>query len=134
MSEENIENITKSYSHFSPTFVDHHVLPNINFNGHSLINNNISVPKKVIKLCISNILNSWLRHSNTDFTWKKPLFGSVKLTKNIDPDKCKYSSHGIGFDSRSKFLFADGSFAKNVIIFGAHISSSAYIDKKVKIS
>ena len=128
MSEENIENITKSYSNFASIFVDHHVLQNIVFNGHSLINNNISVPKKVIKLCISNILNSWLRNSNTDFTWKKSLFGSVKLTKNIDPDKCKYSSYGIGFDSRSKFLFADGSFAKNVIIFGAHISSFVHIN------
>ena len=32
--EENIENITKSDSNFAPTFVGHHVLPNINFNGH----------------------------------------------------------------------------------------------------
>ena len=34
MSEENIENITKSDSNFAPTFVDHHVLPDINFNVH----------------------------------------------------------------------------------------------------
>ena len=39
MSEENIENITKSDSNFAPTFVDHHVLPDINFNGHCLITN-----------------------------------------------------------------------------------------------
>ena len=31
MSQENIENLTKSDSNFAPTFVDHHVLPNINF-------------------------------------------------------------------------------------------------------
>ena len=37
MSEESIENITKSDSNFAPTFVDHHVLPDINFNGHCLI-------------------------------------------------------------------------------------------------
>ena len=35
MSEENIENITKSDSKFAPTFVDHHLLPDINFNGYS---------------------------------------------------------------------------------------------------
>ena len=29
MSEENIENITESASNFSPTFVDHHLLPDI---------------------------------------------------------------------------------------------------------
>ena len=38
MSEENIENITQSDSNFAPTFVDHHVLSDINFNGHCLIN------------------------------------------------------------------------------------------------
>ena len=46
MSKEYIENITKSDSLFALTFVDHHVLPDINFNGHCLINDNISMPKK----------------------------------------------------------------------------------------
>ena len=68
MSDKNIEKITKSDSHFSPTFVDHHVLPDINFNGHCLIKNNISIPKKVINLYISYMLNPWLRILNTDFT------------------------------------------------------------------
>ena len=35
MSEENIENITKAVL-FAPTF-DHHILADINFNGHCLI-------------------------------------------------------------------------------------------------
>ena len=39
ISEENIENITKSDSNFAPTFVDHNVLSGINLNGHCLINN-----------------------------------------------------------------------------------------------
>ena len=52
MSKENIENITKSDSNFAPTFVDHHVLPDINVNGHCLINN-IYIPKKVINIYIS---------------------------------------------------------------------------------
>ena len=37
MLEENIENITKSDSDFAPTFVDHHLSPDIDFNGHYLI-------------------------------------------------------------------------------------------------
>ena len=49
MLEENIENITKSDSSFAPTFVDHHVLPDINFNAHCLINDDISIPKKINK-------------------------------------------------------------------------------------
>ena len=34
--QENIENITKSGSNFAPTFVDHHLLPDIHFDGHCL--------------------------------------------------------------------------------------------------
>ena len=36
MPGKSIENITKSDSNFEPTFVDHHVLPGISFNGHCL--------------------------------------------------------------------------------------------------
>ena len=74
MSEENIDNITKSNSNFAPTFVDHHVLPDINFNGHCLTKNNISIPKKVINLYISYTLGPQLRNLNTDFTLGNCLF------------------------------------------------------------
>ena len=50
MSEENIENITKSDKDFASTFVDYHLLPDINLNGHCLINN-IYIPEKVINIC-----------------------------------------------------------------------------------
>ena len=53
MSGENIENMIKSYSNFAPTFVDHHLLPDMSFNGYCLIKNNISMLKKVINLYIS---------------------------------------------------------------------------------
>ena len=55
---------------------------------------------------------------------------SVKLTKNADPDKNKYSSYSILFDSRSEFLFTDGSM--DVIIFGTDMSTSAHIGNKRK--
>ena len=60
------------------------------------------------------------------------MFGSVKLTKNGDPDKYKYSGYAIGFDSRSEFSFPDGSMGKIVIMFGADMSSSVHIDNKNK--
>ena len=46
MPEENVENITKSDDNLVPTFVDLHLLPDINFNGHCLMKNNSFVPKK----------------------------------------------------------------------------------------
>ena len=96
--EKIIENITKSYSNFAPTFVDHHLLPDMNFNGHYLIDS-ILVPKKLMNLYISYSLSPWLKYLNTDFTLNSCLFGSGKLTKNRDSDKYKYSGYNIGFDS-----------------------------------
>ena len=54
------------------------------------------------------------------------------LTKNTDLGKYKYYNCGIGFASRSEFLFTDESFGKNVIISGPDMSSSVHIDNKGK--
>ena len=58
MSGESTENITKSGSSSTPIFVDHHLFPDMTFNGHCLMHN-ISIPKKVINLYISYTLTSW---------------------------------------------------------------------------
>ena len=87
MSEESVENITKSDSNFAPTFVGYHLLPGMNVNGYCLIKNNISFPKKVINLYNYYISGPQLRTLNTYFTLGNCSFGSVKLTKNADPDK-----------------------------------------------
>ena len=94
MSEESIDNLTKSDNNFA--------------------------------------LGTQLGNSNTDFTLANCLFGSVKLTKNADPDKYKYAGYSIGFDSRSEFLFTDGNYGKDVIIFGADMISSVHVDNKGK--
>ena len=93
----------------------------MNFNGH--------ISKKVIDiLYISYTLAPQLRNLNADFTLNNCLFGSVKLTENADIDK--YSRYNIGFDSRSEFSLPDGSMGRNVIVFGADLSSSVHIDNK----
>ena len=73
-----------------------------------------------------------MKELNTDFTLGSCLFRSVKLTKNADLDKYKYSVYGKRFDSRSEFSLPDGTMRKNVIIFGADMSSSVHIDNKGK--
>ena len=88
----------------------------------------------MINLFISYKLNPQSKNLNTDFILNNCLFGSVKLTKNTDLDKYKYSGYGIGFNSHSKIIFADGNFGKYVIIFGADMSSSVHIDNKNKQS
>ena len=52
MSEESVENITKSDINFTQTLFDQHLLPDMNLNGHF----NISIPKKVMNLYISHTL------------------------------------------------------------------------------
>ena len=71
--------------------------------------------------------------SNTndfDFALKNCLFGAVKLTKNADIGKYKYSGYGVGFDARGSFLFPNGSFGQNVITFGVDMSSSTHANNK----
>ena len=60
------------------------------------------------------------------------MFGAVKITKNIDPEKCVYTSYGIEFNSCLEFSLPNGSISKNVIIFGVDMSSSVHIDNKKK--
>ena len=59
------------------------------------------------------------------------MFGAVKLTKNSNIDKYKYTGYGIRFDSKRTFLFPDKRFAQNVIILGADMSSSVHADNKI---
>ena len=73
-----------------------------------------------------------VKNLNTGLTLCKSLFGSVKLTKNADPDKYNCSSFGIGFDSCSESSFTDPSMGSNAISFGADIISSVHIDNKNK--
>ena len=128
VSEENIKKYKSVREEFCTNFCYHHILLHINFNRGCLTKSTISVPKKVIKLYISYKLNPQLRNLNTDFTLNNCLFVWVKLTKNADLDKYKYSGYGIGSDSRSEFSFADGSITKYVTIFGADISSYPHSD------
>ena len=76
--------------------------------------NNIFIPKKVIDLS------------------GNCLFGFVKLPKNADLDKCKYSGYSISFHCRSELLFTEGRYRKNFITFGVDMRSSVHVNNKGK--
>ena len=78
------------------------------------------------------MLNPQSRNLNTDFTLGNCLFRFVKLTKNAGLDKYKYSGYGTRFDPCSEFSLPDGSMGKNIILFGADMSSSVHIYNKGK--
>ena len=71
--------------------------------------------------------------NNFNLTLRSSLFGAIKLTKNADIDQYKYGGYVISLDSKGTFSFLDGSYAHNVIIFGADMSSSVHANNITKI-
>ena len=67
----------------------------------------------------------------TDVTQGNCLFGAVKVTKNADPHKYKYSGCDKGFYSLSQFSWTDWSKGKK-LTFGGNNSSSVHIDDRNK--
>ena len=57
---------------------------------------------KIINIYIVYDLQSNLNY-NPDFTLENCLFGAVRITKNTDVNKYKYSGYGIGFDGKGVF-------------------------------
>ena len=70
----------------------------------------------VVHLCIFNEFHTWSKYLVTDFTLGNYLFGAVKLTNNIDPDKYEYSGSGITSDAHSQFSRTENSWGKSVVI------------------
>ena len=60
------------------------------------------------------------------------MFGAVSLTKHVDIDQYKYSGYGIGFDRKGEFLFGSNGFGRNVITWGANMSSSVHANNRTK--
>ena len=60
------------------------------------------------------------------------LFVTVKLTKNPDISKYRYSGYGIWFDWRGAFSYSSDRFDDNAIICGVDMSSSINVDNKTQ--
>ena len=58
------------------------------FKGSSLKQDKVTfTPRNAVNLFIIYELNRWSQDLNTDFTLINGLFGTIKLTKNADPNK-----------------------------------------------
>ena len=83
--------------------------------------------KKIVNICI--VYERGASSSNVnDPTQESCLFGAV--TKNSEIDKYRYSGYRIEFDGIGRFSFPGGGVGQNLLICGADMSSSAYIDNK----
>ena len=77
----------------------------------------------------------WPYKKNEDLRLGTFLFGDVKLPKNANYGKYKYSGYGIQFDARGIFLLSNNlsEFGNHEIEFGAVMSSSMHVEKRKKI-
>ena len=77
----------------------------LTFKGDSLRQNRVTYNHgKIVNIYIVYEISST---SQSSFTLKNSLFGAVKITKNADISKYKYSGYGIGVDSKGSFLHAE---------------------------
>ena len=78
-------------------------------------------------------ISLWSFKLDDDSTLRNALFVVVNLTKIADKDKYKYSGHEIEFYYHGTFSLSNGSeFGKNVIIFGADLSSYMHVYNRKK--
>ena len=80
------------------------------------------------------MMHLWPFIVGKDFVLKNSLVGAVNLTKNTnDFDKYKCFGYVVRFDAHGRFLTSDGTASgKNVMVFGADMSSSVHIDNRKK--
>ena len=65
------------------------------------------------------------------FAIQNALFGAMQITKNADTSKYNYKGYGICFDEGAQFGFAHTTNARNVLIFGANMSSNTHTTNRV---
>ena len=97
-------------------------------------NNDHVINKNVVNIYIVYKLDPLASTRGKSFTIQNALFGSMQITKNAtDNDQNNYKGYGICFDEKSEFghTITEGSHAhstdaRNVLIFGADMSSSVH--------
>ena len=129
LSDEVIKPPATSDNGIAPELRDYGTKTRVKFDGSCLKQDKIKFShEKIVNIYIAYELGSTL--NSFDPTLEKCLFGTVKLTKNADIDKYKYSGYGIRFDSKAIVMFLNGEFACDIIMSVADISSSVHVDNK----
>ena len=102
--------------------------------GNHFLQNNLIIPNNnnVINIYVVYKLDPISSTRNTDSTIQNASFGAMKIPKNTDSSKNNYTGYGLCFDEGGfGHTVRQGNFdrttnAKNVIIFGADMSSSIH--------
>ena len=99
--DEKINSAANS-KHLVPRIVYENATLKVSFTGNYLKQDKVYNHGKIANICIVYEISS-THTSASSFNLKSWLFGAVKITKNVDISKYKYSGYGIGFDSKGSF-------------------------------
>ena len=132
LSNESLEAISTCENTLTPSINYYGDKAKLKFTGSVLQRKTITYNhKKIVNLNIVYELTNF-HGTNNYSTLTNALFGAVKLTKNADIDKYKYSGSRIGFDGRGFYSHPSGGTGRNVIIYSVDMSSSTKTDNKGK--
>ena len=110
MSDESIELPAKSDNSLAPSLSYISVRARVKLGGLCLKQDKATFTHgKVVNICIVYEINLWSFKQSDDPTLGNSLFGAIKLVKNTDTDKCKYSGYGIECDTKGAFSLSNGS-------------------------
>ena len=132
MSDESIKPLSTSDNSLGPSLSYIGTKTRVKFVGSCLKQDkNTFTHGKTVNVYIVYEINLWDRGYDDYPALENSFFGAVKLVKNANIDKYKYSEYGIGFDRNGTFSVGNG-FGKNVIIFGVDMDSPAHVDNNKK--
>ena len=132
LSDERIISVKPSSLSITP-FLDYYgTKTRVEFNGSCLKQSKITYTHgKIVNIYIFYETSKNNNISNYP-SLENCLFGAVSLTRNADIDRYGYSGYGIGFDRHGSFSFPGIGLGRNVIVFGADMSSLTKIDNRKK--
>ena len=134
MSSEKITSAFTSYNNRVPELVYNNARMKLRFTGVPLKQDKVSYNHGPI-VNLYTVYRLILNSADIDVTVQNYLFGAVKLTKDADISKCRYSGYGTGFDSQiGRFTHPYGEYGTNAAIFGAELSNSTHANNKTRSS
>ena len=133
LSDESIKSPTTSDNSLAPALSYAGNKTRVKFYGSCLKQDKITFTNGIIVNTYTVYEINVFDSNNNYHTLENCLFGAVKLSKNANIHKYKFSGYGIGSDRRGTFSFPTGGLGCNVIIFRVDMSSLYILITRKKI-
>ena len=132
LTDEKINSIKTSNHSITPNLDYYGTKTKLEFNGSCLKQGSVTYNhEKIVNIYIVYEISKSINISNYPALENCLFEAAVSLNKNAGIDKYRYSGYGIRFDRKGSYSIGK-EVGKNVIIFGADMISSSYIDNKKK--